>query len=204
MYLTRIDMSVAHRGTQRALRDCQQMHRMVTGLFGESRADADVLYRLRYGRGSCSIYLYSSMPVKRDRILPNMRFQGERDMTEWLNSLTKGQICHFDLLAWPSKKVPCDGRKNSRRRVLRTEGERLAWLMRKGQQNGFELLTACELETAQQVGYHDACRGGSLHVDSYHYQGTLQIYNVMAFRSALCGGIGPGKAYGLGMLLLTQ
>ena len=30
-------------------------------------------------------------------------------MTDWLNTLTEGRVCHFDLLAWPSKKIPNDG-----------------------------------------------------------------------------------------------
>ena len=203
MYLTRIDMPLAHRGVQRALGDCQQMHRRIAGLFADSRAGAGVLYRLRYTRGSCSAYLYSAVPVKRDRLLPDMQLVGERDMTDWLNTLTEGRVCHLDLLAWPSKKIPNDGGRNSRRRVLRTQAERLAWLARKGQQNGFSLLNVRELETMQQVGHHDASHGGRLYVDSYHYQGTLQIADAAALQSAICSGIGPGKAYGLGMLLLS-
>ena len=93
MYLTRIDMPLAHRGVQRALGDCQQMHRRIAGLFADSRAGAGVLYRLRYTRGSCSAYLYSAVPVKRDRLLPDMQLVGERDMTDWLNTLTEGRVC---------------------------------------------------------------------------------------------------------------
>ena len=45
MYLTRIDMPLAHRGVQRALGDCQQMHRRIAGLFADSRAGAGAAVR---------------------------------------------------------------------------------------------------------------------------------------------------------------
>ena len=204
MYLTKINMPLANRAVQRALGDCQQMHRMIMGLFETPRAGSDVLYRLNCGRGMCSVYIYSSAPVKRERLLADMELAGERDMSRWIDSLCEDQTWSFDLLAWPSKKVAHDGAKNSRRRVLRTEEERLAWLARKAGQNGFEFLSARELEAAQQSGRHDVERGGSLYVDSYHYQGSLRVTNASQFRAAVSKGIGPGKAYGLGMMLLTR
>lgn len=204
MYLTRINLPLADRGVQRALGDCQQMHRLITGLFETSRADSGVLYRLNYGRGICSVYIYSSVPVVRERLLPNMELAGERDMTRWLDNLRDGQIWGFDMLTWPSKKIEVDGVKNSRRRVLRTEAERLAWLASKAEQNGFDLMNVRELESAQQLGCHDDEHGGRMYIDSYHYQGELRVANAARFRAALCGGIGPGKAYGLGMILLKS
>ena len=202
MYLTKINMPIADRGVQRALGDCQQMHRMITGLFDTSRTDSQVLYRLYCGRGVCCVYIYSSAPVKHERLLPNMELIGERDVTRWLESLSEGQSQSFDLLAWPSKKVSDGIAKNSRRRVLRTEEERLAWLARKAEQNGFELINVRELESAQQPGRHDEEHGGRMYVDSYHYQGEMRITDAAKFRAAVRSGIGPGKAYGLGMLLL--
>ena len=58
------------------------------------------------------------------------------------------------------------------------------WLARKAGQNGFELLSARELEAAQQSGRHDVERGGSLYVDSYHYQSSLRVTNASQFRAA--------------------
>ena len=202
MYLTRINMPVADRGVQRALGDCQQMHRLITGLFDTSRADSQVLYRMNCGSGVCRVYIYSAVPVKRERLLPNMELAGERDVTPWLDGLGEGQAWNFDLLAWPSKKVSAVGAKNSQRRVLRTEAERLAWLARKAEQNGFEMLNVREFESAQQPGRHSEEHGGRLYVDSYHYQGKLLVTDAARFRAAVRSGIGPGKAYGLGMLLL--
>ena len=125
-------------------------------------------------------------------------------MSDWLSSICEGQTWNFDLIAWPSKKVAREGANNSRRRMLRSTDERLLWLQRKAQQNGFNLLSVRELESAQQTGWHDAGIGGQFHVHSYHYQGMLRVTDAERIQEAVCTGIGPGKAYGLGMLILTR
>lgn len=203
MYLTKIDLESRYPSIRRAIADCQQMHRQVTGLFGADRSGGKILYRLRTDRGGCALYLYSALPVDRDRLLPGMRLAGERDMSSWLDSMAGGQVWGFDLLAIPAKKVPEEGRKNSRRRILRTREERTAWLLRKGEQSGFRILDVSEQECVRSFGRHRQ-PDGAMYLDAYHYNGILRIQNEDAFRSALAGGIGAGKAYGMGMLLLRR
>ena len=43
-----------------------------------------------------------------------------------------------------------------------------------------------------------------MYLDQYHYQGVLQIIDAERFQLAVQRGIGPGKSYGLGMLMLSQ
>ena len=191
----------ASRRIQFALADCQQLHRLVMGLFGTDRKSSHVLYRLRDQDRALSLYLYSDGPIDQTRLLSGMYFAGERDLSDWLSQMEAGQIRGFDLLAAPTKKVPTETGRNSQRRILRTEEERLAWLARKGEQNGFRLLQCQELENHQQRGYHKKDSGGPMYVTGYHYQGLLQITDSERFRHALQEGIGSGRAYGLGMLL---
>ena len=202
MYLTKIDLSIGNRGIQRALGDCQELHRMVMGLFETGRKDAGVLYRLRERGSERAIYLYSARPVQKARLLPGMRFSGEQDLSHWLQNMREGQIWQFDLLASPCKKVAREGKSNSQRRVLRTIEERCGWLARKGEQNGFQLISLQELEGNQRSGRHTEERGGRMYLDSYHYQGALRVTDAEQFREAVRNGVGPGKSYGLGMLLL--
>ena len=204
MYLTRIDLTLQQRGIQRVLGDCQQLHQMIMGLFESDRKSAGVLYRIREDRYATAIYLYSVRPINRERLLPGMHLAGQRDLTDWLNALQAGQIWRFDLLTSPTKKVGQDGRKNSRRRILRTWEERCAWLERKGEQNGFQLLNYQELAGGQLMGRHAQERGGMMYLDQYQYQGALRITNAGQFQKAVQDGIGPGTPYGLGMLLLSQ
>lgn len=204
MYLTRIDLMLRQRAIQQALGDCQRLHQMIMGLFESDRKSSGVLYRVREDRYAAALYLYSNRPVNRERLLSGMHFYGQRDLTPWLDAMADGQIWQFDLLASPTKKVGQEGQKNSRRRILRTSEERFAWLERKSAQNGFRLLHCQELEGRQLSGRHTPERGGPMYLDQYRYQGTLQIVDAGQFQTAVQTGIGPGKSYGLGMLLLNQ
>ena len=152
-----------------------------------------ILYRLRQERGRNAVYLYSACPVDPSRLLPGMTLTGSRDLTDWVSALTVGQLWQFDLLAAPMKKVSAEGKKNSQRRILRTEEERLQWLARKAEQSGFRILSVRELEYVRQSGR----RAGSqaMYLDAYHYTGSLEIVDADDFRRALAQGIGSGRAY---------
>lgn len=201
MYLIRIDMERSSRTVRSAMADCQQMHRLVMGLFEQERRQADVLYRVKEQGMSVSLYIYSAVPVQEERLVPGMKLGGQREVSAWLDSLNNGRRLRFDLLAMPAKKVSAGG-KNSQRRVLRTLDERVNWLARKAEQNGFRLLDVAENGSTSFRGLHKT-GAGEMHWDAFHYTGSLQITDEDLFRCAVQKGIGAGKAYGLGMLLLA-
>lgn len=202
MYLTKIELDLGNRTVRAALGDCQKMHRLLNGLFDRSREDAQLLYRVNASGSDCVVYLYSESPLLREKLLSFMVLAGERDVSAWQSTMTEGRRIRFDLLTMPSKKVAQADGKNSRRRVLRTVDERMTWLARKASQNRFEILGVQELEAVSFTGNHEAELGGQMNWDAYHYSGILKIQDADAFQKALSGGIGPGKAYGLGMILL--
>ena len=203
MYLTKIELDRSYQRIRSAMGDSQQMHRLVTGLFGKSRKEADVLYRVRMSGILGELYLYSVIPVMEERVLPGMRLTAQRDVTLWLESMKTGDIYRFQLLTAPSKKVACEGTKHSRRRSLREPEERLTWLARKGEQGGFAILSVQETPGEKLSARHTVNDGGMLTVDSFCYTGCLRITDENAFRRTVREGIGPEKAYGLGMLLLA-
>ncbi len=201
MYLIRIDLNRSSRRVRNALADCQKMHSMIMELFGVSRQEGKVLYRLKDHGMQISVYLYAAIPVLKDQVFGCMKLVGQRDVTEWLHTMQNGKCMGFDLMTMPSKKV-FGGGKNNQRRVLRTEDERLAWLHRKAEQNGFRIINTEEHGCTSFCGNH-AAGSGIMHWDGYHYTGTLEVTDCKLFQQALQDGIGPGKAYGLGMLLLV-
>ena len=204
MYLTKIELDLRNSGIRAAVQDAQKLHRLVTGLFQCARKDAEILFRCR-GRGICTdLYMYSSCPLDPDRVLPGMRLVAQRDVTSWLESLEAGDVFSFQLLTAPFRKLAEDGARNSRRRALRTQEERLAWLQRKAEQGGFHLLSAEEAPAEKLVAKHSAGSGGSLTVDACCYSGFLLVEDAERFRQTVACGIGPEKAYGLGMLLLKR
>lgn len=201
MILSKIELSLTDPVVRATLRDAQNMHRLLTGLFQVPREEAKLLYRMRTQGTVLTLYCYADRPIVQERLLPGMLLTGERDLTDWLSSMQNGDMKGFDLLTMPFKKVSEEG-GNSRRRVLRTQEERLAWLTRKSEQNGFAILEVQESADERISAMHPKEQGGRLYLDSYRYFGTLRITDAEAFQKAVREGIGPGKAYGLGMLLL--
>ena len=197
MFLIKVNMPI--RDAYRLLADCQKMHQFVTGLFGTDRNTSQVLYRTKTVQQTLSIYIYANRPV--DPALCRYRVE-QRDISKWLDTIQAGQYCGFDLIASPSKKEGTDGQKNSKRRSLRTQQERMDWLNRKASNLGFSIVQATEQDNVHICGNHDADNGGKMYHNAYHYQGVVQITNADLFRQALQNGIGPGKAYGFGMMMV--
>lgn len=203
MILTKIKLKIQSAKTQKMLSDCQYMHRIVTNLFGTDRKSSHILYRLRLERGLTALYLYSSQPINKERLLPEMTLEGERDLSDWIRRLKTGTVKRFDILVQPTKKVPSESGKNSQRRILREPEERMNWLVRKAAASGFEIHQCTEIEQISQFGKHIDSQGGTMHLSGYQYQGILQVTDEALFQQTFEEGIGAGKAYGFGMLLLS-
>lgn len=203
MYLWRIELDLSSPRVRLSLMDRQKLHQLAAGLFGASRRDASLLYRYKTAGTKVLLYLYSSAPLREDALSWDIRLTGGRDVSGWLAGMETGQTLGFDLLTMPFKKVYDGEHRNSRRRRLKQPEERMAWLRRKAEQNGFALLSVREDPSERIFAAHTAARGGKLVLDAWRYTGTLQITDAERFRSAVQNGIGPDKAYGLGMLLLA-
>ena len=201
MYLIKVEVELNLRKDSGLLTDCQQMHRFITGFFGTDRQSGQILYRTNLVQNRLCIYLYSQAPAEH---IPNNCELQQRDITSWLDGMEAGQLWSFDLIAAPTKTVGAEGKKNSQRRILRLPRERQEWLERKAEQNGFAILQAQELEQLHICGRHKADKGGVMYHDAYHYQGILQITDGEAFRRAMQTGIGSGKAYGFGMMMVKR
>lgn len=112
-----------------------------------------------------------------------------------------------------------DGKRIGKRVELRREEERLAWLARRGSEfDGFEL-EAARLVSGEVVPAGDdgrrfwqsradpagavVSRDRQLTFGTALFEGTLLVTDARAFRDAWATGIGPGKAFGCGLLSLA-
>lgn len=199
MFLIKVELNRTE--AKELLSDCQKMHQFVTSLFGTSRRESQILYRTNIVRNMVYIYIYSRNPAIS---AGNYKIQ-QRDISDWLERLKEGQMLSFDLIASPCKKVYQEERnKNSQRQILRNPAERLAWLEQKAEQSGFRILEVVEQGQTNVNGKHKDDDGGKMYHAGYHYQGALCITDDIAFRKALQAGIGPGKAYGFGLMMVQH
>ena len=111
-----------------------------------------------------------------------------RDVSDCMNRADEGQVWNFDILASPCKKIHVEGKKNAKRRLLRSPEERRGWLVRKATQFGFEIIECVEYEYNEVVVRHSAEKGGKARLGGYHYRGVLRISDADA---AFCGGERP-------------
>lgn len=200
MYLIKIQMDRRDPGVRQCLADCQDMHRSLMRWFVGSRQEAGVLYRVR--TDNLQVYLYSQSAPDLTAAIPGFTVVGVKNVSDWLAALCEGEVFGFSLLAQPCRRAAQEGQKNSRRRMLRTPEERLAWMEAKAACSGFTLRSVNEMDQPSLFGRHAEEAGGKMAIGAVLFEGQLQITDAVLFRHAVETGIGPDRAYGLGMLLL--
>ncbi len=116
------------------------------------------------------------------------------------------------------RRREADHGRPGQRVELNREEDRMAWLARRGREHdGFELLTIraggqssprevfdARADPAGRVQGRASHQGGDrrLTFATALFEGELRITQVTAFRQAFQAGIGPGKAFGCGLLSL--
>jgi len=225
MYLSRLFLDPRSRAVRRDLADCQELHRTVMAAFppisdGSARERFGVLHRLEMDRRLNRLVLYVQSLEKPDwsHLAPgyleensNLENPACKPVAEKYRGLKTGAVLAFRLQANPTRKV---ARKNQqegprwhgKRVELRREEDQVAWLRRKGEQGGFDLVGVRVVGRAKEEG-RQTRPGGSrslLTLAAVVYEGHLKITDADKFYDlSLARGIGPGKAYGLGLLSLA-
>ncbi|SFA79078.1 type I-E CRISPR-associated protein Cas6/Cse3/CasE [Selenomonas ruminantium] len=202
MYLSKLHLDIRSPYTKKCLHDCQIMHRSIQRMFDSDRQSSGVLYRLNPQR--LNVYVWSAKEPDKEEIPAGMQLIGCRDFTDIEQRIYEGQCYRFNLLAVPSKKVAKEGKKNSQRRFLYSLEEQVEWLQRKGEQNGFSILQVQQERECMTRGKHTQKGEDNICYKGVVFQGVLQVNHAEMFKKCWQEGIGPGKAYGQGMLILTN
>ena len=227
MYLSRLEIDARNHQAGRDLGDVYRMHQRVMSGFPDmdgldsARAALSVLYRLDVAARNGSALLlvqsraepdWSTIPA--DYLMPrsgSMNNPDTKSLKHLLGALQAGQVLRFRLRANPTRKIQTksgpDGRRRHGRRVsLRSEEQQLLWLSRRAGLAGFRLVPVSpgtEL-AAVRVGIIEKLVGRrqsrAVTFESVLFDGLLEVTDSEAFRRALCEGIGPGKAFGCGLL----
>lgn len=213
MYLSQLLLDGRSRRNQERLGDCHRMHELVMSGFPavateQPRHELGVLYRVEQGAGGIIPVLVQSADEPTWAIEdPAVRTGVAKPLAQLAARFVPGARFRFRLRANPSKRVPVraleDGRqsKNGPRVELVSDEACLEWLARRGASDGFEIISARVDARLPLLGRGNS--GRQITVASRLFEGILLVRDPEAFGNAFTAGIGPGKAFGCGMLSLA-
>ncbi|HWK60821.1 MAG TPA: type I-E CRISPR-associated protein Cas6/Cse3/CasE [Eoetvoesiella sp.] len=203
MYLTRLTLDSRSAQARRDLASPYDMHRTLVRAFavdGE-QTPPRFLWRLepQVSWGTPPVLLVQSshtadwqfLQVEPNylKLLPETKML---DLGDWMQPLRRYR---FRLFANPT--VSRDGKRYG----LASEVDQLAWLSRQGERHGFELESAVVM-ASDMLKTHKRDIGISL--QRACYEGVLAAADITRLAAAVEGGIGPGKAFGFGLLSLAE
>jgi len=218
MYLSLLRLNPTDQRVQQDLRDPHSLHQTVMRAFAsvldpeqEARAFWGVLHRLEFERRSGRILLYVQSRVEPDwSFLPatslvedGLANPSVKSVDATYGRIAAGQTLRFRIRANPTRKIdtksgPNGERRNGRRVPLVGLDAQVEWLSRKAGESGFRLLQVTVAATGSPEMVRSHSRGCAF--QGVVFEGRLVVHEPDRFRAALVQGIGPGKAFGFGLL----
>lgn len=208
MYLTRVKLDISKRETQLALSASGRFHGAVERSF-EQKQNRN-LWRIDKLRGKYYILILSEeVPNLKDFMEQFGDSRSSAETKEYevlLNKITDHSVWRFRMVANPTHSVKT---KSGRGKVMAhvTPEYQMEWLKTKAVANGFELVDDnCFVLANEWKNFYKNAKGKDMRVRLLlvSFEGILRVTDVDAFRNALIGGIGRGKAYGAGMLTISR
>ena len=218
MYLFKLHLNLHNESACRDFNNRYEMHRMIMRAFPEQLPTGDrILYRvIKTTYSYPPIELMAGIKLIMAIITVQSRTQPRWDHLSFkagslkhylftrpigwkirLPLLPVGHRAHFSLMANPTVK------RQGKRYPIYGEGALLSWLSRKGKAHGFKVdplnVRVVELGAARGIK-----QGKELIWHGVHFDGLLQVNDPSAFLNCIKSGIGSGKAFGFGMLLLSK
>lgn len=204
MYLTQLRLDPRSAQARRDLADPYDMHRTLVRAFvrDEIEAPPRFLWRLEPGRAWDQPVVLVQSALASDwsvlAQLPGYLQRGAEPATKTFEPtavLQQAALCRFRLAANPTVT------RESKRHGLVGEDAQLAWLHRQGERLGFDVKAALVSGSDTLHGRKAGTRVSLLRVV---FDGVLQVRDAEALAAALVAGIGPGKAFGCGLLSLAR
>lgn len=199
MQLSRLVLDPGHGKARRDLSDPYEMHRSLARVFAidEQQPVPRFLWRQEVDRGWAQpVVLVQSAHAANWQVLeavPGYLQTLQHRIVPPLEERRRGTFCRFRLLANPTVT------RGNKRLGLVSEDAQLEWLARQGQRWGFELDMALVSSSGSLVLPRP---GRKISLQQACFEGRLKITDPGLLATALEMGIGPGKAFGMGMLSL--
>lgn len=228
MYLTRAFLNPGSAAVRADLRSHEELHRTIMRAFPDDagptpRASHGVLYRLDRDHDARLVLLIQSrtrptverwpsdyvLDVGRDLDLAFSELSENpavRSLAQERAAISLGDRFAFRLRANTTKRIgrplPPDGKRRHGKRVpVHGHEGRVHWLESRAERSGF----AFDRERLE-VREVPPTAGGpkSITLAGALFEGVLRVQSVEGFRTALDNGIGPGRAFGYGLLSVRR
>ena len=207
MYLTQMRLDQSSRRTLAALSAPGKFHGAIESAFPGPRQRC--LWRID-SRGSQKFMLILSegkpdlTGAAAQFAAPGDTWQA-RDYTPLLDRVLPGSRWRFRLCANPTYSVPSGPGQRGRVCAHSTTEHQRQWLIKQSEKHGF--LLEPDGFTVTGTRWYRFKKGGSgsnVTFLAVTYDGILEVSDPELFREALCRGIGPGKAYGAGLMTVVR
>jgi CRISPR system Cascade subunit CasE len=214
MYLSRLILNQRSRRVQRELAEGYEMHRSIMRAFpdGLTEGEERVLWRVD-GHPELGLVLLVQSETKPDwswtsgagaqsylAAVP----QPSVETKELQLDLAPGQVLAFRLRANPTIKRRFQQSGDHKRVGIHAEEDQLAWLRRKGEKSGFQVLSVrMAKERIAEGVIHRQDTIHRLKLLAVRFDGLLQVSDPLLFMKAVTRGIGSGKGLGFGLLSLA-
>ncbi len=205
MYLSRLLLDLRDRKVQRALEDPYRLHQAILHAFPPDAPGGGgrVLFRVEPERedGRARVLVQSALrpdwasEALREH-LPLARFDQPKELSL---ALSAGQLLRFRLRANPTR------RSQEKRLPVLGEEAQVAWLRRKMEGAGFELVAARQYDEGMRHGSRRrAEEERRMTFVSVLYEGAIRVAMPDRAIAAVQGGIGSAKAFGFGLLSVAR
>lgn len=212
--LSRLTLERRNPTAIRDLGDPADMHRTLMRAFPKASGDAPrqefgVLFRVEHEHATVIV----QSQVDPDwGLLPAAytRHAESKGIEEVIAAIPTGRVLRFLLVANPTKKVrrqsaAKSGSRNSARVELTSDEARYEWLTERASGAGFVLAGGGPFDGVRIDRLREPTRGGAsgVTIKTVRFEGLLRVTDPASFAAGVRDGIGPGKAYGCGLLSLA-
>ena len=208
MYLSQLWLNHRAQKVVSDLNDPYQMHRTVMRGFPDEMPESErVLFRLEIENRPPRVMLLvqSHTPPDWNGLAGEGYLLRPAAVKTFSPAFETGQVFDFRLFANPTKRLHGDGEKTGPSVGLFREEDQLAWLARKADENGFQVLAVQTTHLAQPDGWKEDEKGKHrIRQQAVCFDGRLRVADPEVFSRAFSLGIGSGKGFGFGLLSLAR
>lgn len=218
MYLTRMFLNSARRGTRKLLASPQAMHAAVLLAFPPTEPTSGrVLWRVDISGTELTLYVSSPQRPDLTHLIEQAGWPTSSEtwqtveISPFLDRLEAGQRWAFRLTGNPVHSVRGMTGERGKPTAHVTVHHQAAWLMQKADRHGFLVPHNSHGEPELMLHSHRAHRFARrsdgterlISLSTVTFDGVLEVTDAPALRNAIVDGIGRAKGYGCGLLTLA-